>query len=49
MQGYVDKRQQSTSHLTSDGFMRTGDIGYINDSGYLFIIDRAKEMIKVKG
>lgn len=49
MQGYVDTTQKPESHLTSDGYIRTGDIGYVDNSGYLFIIDRAKEMIKVKG
>lgn len=32
-----------------DGWFRTGDVGYFDESGYLFLVDRAKEMIKVKG
>lgn len=49
MQGYVDSAKQPDNPITPDGFMRTGDIGYVDDKGYLFIVDRAKEMIKVKG
>ncbi|KAH6886157.1 4-coumarate-CoA ligase [Thelonectria olida] len=49
MQGYVTGDEQPSNPLTSDGYMKTGDIGYVDDNGYLFIVDRAKEMIKVKG
>ncbi|KAK7409176.1 hypothetical protein QQX98_008669 [Neonectria punicea] len=49
MQGYVDGEKKPESPMTPDGFLRTGDIGYVDDKGYLFIVDRAKEMIKVKG
>ncbi|KAG8162978.1 hypothetical protein KVR01_007456 [Diaporthe batatas] len=47
MKGYVGGTPSSA--LTPDGFLRTGDIGYVDDRGYLYIVDRAKEMIKVKG
>lgn len=49
MLGYVEAGESQRNSMTSDGFMRTGDIGYVDDRGYLFIVDRAKEMIKVKG
>ena len=50
MQGYVSSEaQQTSSAVTPDGFLKTGDIGYVDMDGYMFIVDRAKEMIKVKG
>lgn len=49
MRGYVGNTTIYQSAFTSDGFLSTGDIGYADSQGYLYIVDRAKEMIKVKG
>jgi 4-coumarate--CoA ligase len=49
MKGYLNNPQATASTLTPDGWLRTGDIAVIDDDGYLFIRDRLKELIKVKG
>ena len=35
--------------MTADGFFRTGDVGYMDDDGYLYIVDRTKDMLLVGG
>lgn len=44
MKGYW-KNSGATSEVLHDGWLRTGDIGYLDDEGYLFIYDRAKDMV----
>lgn len=48
MAGYLEDPEASAQSLTPDGWLRTGDIGRIED-GALFIVDRLKELIKYKG
>ncbi|NVM55515.1 MAG: long-chain fatty acid--CoA ligase [Candidatus Helarchaeota archaeon] len=48
MLGYYN-REKATKETIIDGWLRTGDIGYIDDEGYLHIKDRLKDMIKYKG
>ena len=44
MKGYW-KNPRATSEILRDGWLRTGDIGYIDREGYLFIHDRVKDMV----
>lgn len=48
MKGYWNRKDE-TDHLMIDSFFRTGDIGYLDDKGYLFIVDRLKDMIIAGG
>jgi acyl-CoA synthetase (AMP-forming)/AMP-acid ligase II len=47
--GYFNQPEASAATITSDGWVRSGDIGYFDDDGFLYITDRIKELIKVKG
>ncbi|MDB5726597.1 MAG: acyl--CoA ligase [Novosphingobium sp.] len=43
--GYWDSPQDTAAALTPEGFVRTGDLGYLDPDGYLFIVDRKKDLI----
>ena len=47
MQGYWNAPEE-TARALRDGWLYTGDIGWIDDDGYIYIVDRKKEMIKYK-
>ncbi|MBA0788062.1 hypothetical protein Gotri_026954 [Gossypium trilobum] len=49
MKGYFSNPEATTSTLDSDGWLRTGDLCYIDEDGFVFIVDRLKELIKYKG
>ena len=49
MTGYYQQPLETEKAFTSDGFMRTGDIGVMDERGYTKIIDRKKDMIIVSG
>ena len=48
-QGYLNNPAMTAETITPDGWVRTGDIGHFDGDGYLYITDRLKELIKVKG
>lgn len=48
MSGYY-KNEEATAATLKDGWLHTGDVGYLNEERHLFIVDRMKELIKVKG
>ncbi len=45
MQGYWQRPAETAAVLSPDGWLKTGDVGYIDPEGYLFIVDRAKDMV----
>lgn len=47
MTGYLP--EEANEDVMVDGWVRTGDIGFLDGSGFLYLVDRAKEMIKVSG
>jgi long-chain acyl-CoA synthetase len=42
---YWEDEEATRAALTDDGYVRTGDVGFIDEDGYLFIVDRKKEII----
>jgi 4-coumarate--CoA ligase len=46
--GYLDEPEK-TAEAFEDGWFKTGDIGYFDDEGFLFFVDRKKEMLRYQG
>jgi acyl-CoA synthetase (AMP-forming)/AMP-acid ligase II len=49
MRGYLGLPEATAAMLDAEGWLRTGDIGYVDADGYFYIVDRIKELIKYKG
>ncbi|XP_030953653.1 4-coumarate--CoA ligase-like 9 isoform X1 [Quercus lobata] len=49
MKGYVGDPEATSATLVADGWLRTGDLCYIDEEGFLYVVDRLKELIKCKG
>jgi acyl-CoA synthetase (AMP-forming)/AMP-acid ligase II len=49
MRGYLNNVQATSQCLDREGWYHTGDIGYADEDGYFYIVDRLKDLIKYKG
>jgi long-chain acyl-CoA synthetase len=49
MAGYWNRPDETAKVMTADGFLRTGDIARVDERGYVYVVDRKKDMINVSG
>ena len=49
MQGYLNNKEATSEAFVDGGWLRTGDVARVDEDGFFYIVDRAKEVIKYKG
>ncbi|WP_329033618.1 4-coumarate--CoA ligase family protein [Streptomyces sp. NBC_01725] len=49
MKGYLGRPEETAHMIDAEGWVHTGDIGRVDAGGWLFVVDRVKELIKYKG
>ncbi|MDH6137210.1 acyl-CoA synthetase (AMP-forming)/AMP-acid ligase II [Kitasatospora sp. MAA4] len=49
MKGYFGRQGETDAMIDADGWLHTGDVGRVDERGYLHVVDRVKELIKYKG
>ncbi|KPL86356.1 hypothetical protein SE16_13620 [Ardenticatena maritima] len=49
MKGYLNRPDATAATVDAEGWLHTGDVGYADEDGYFYIVDRVKELIKYKG